>query len=126
MQGASPLAVAAQEGHIPVLQLLLQHEADPLQQDHHGRDPYRVALRYVETFPLFLFFPFSNIPVSILYTIPTLYCTYILVVIMDPRTYGTVPVNVNLGSGIIMRFKTTLCRRLHHYLPVLFTLILSM
>ena len=28
-----------------VLQLLLQHGADPLLQDHHGRDPHRVALR---------------------------------------------------------------------------------
>ena len=45
LQGASPLAVAAQEGHMEVLQLLLQHGADPLLQDHHGRDPHRVALR---------------------------------------------------------------------------------
>jgi hypothetical protein len=28
-----------------LLQLLQQHGADPVQQDHHGRDPYRVALR---------------------------------------------------------------------------------
>ena len=28
-----------------VLKLLLQHGADPMLQDHHGRDPYRVALR---------------------------------------------------------------------------------
>ena len=44
-QGASPLAVSAQEGHIAVLQLMLQHGADPLSQDHHGRDALRVALR---------------------------------------------------------------------------------
>ena len=28
-----------------VLSLLLAHGADPTLQDHHGRDPYRVALR---------------------------------------------------------------------------------
>ena len=28
-----------------VLSLLLSHGADPTLQDHHGRDPYRVALR---------------------------------------------------------------------------------
>ena len=33
LQGASPLAVAAQEGHMEVLQLLLQHGADPLLQE---------------------------------------------------------------------------------------------
>ena len=43
-QGASPLAVSAQEGHMGVRKLLLQHGADPTLQDHHGRDPYRVAL----------------------------------------------------------------------------------
>ena len=34
-----------QEGHMGVLSLLLAHGADPTHQDHHGRDPYRVALR---------------------------------------------------------------------------------
>ena len=34
-----------QEGHMSVLSLLLAHGADPTLQDHHGRDPYRVALR---------------------------------------------------------------------------------
>ena len=34
-----------QEGHMGVLSLLLAHGADPTLQDHHGRDPYRVALR---------------------------------------------------------------------------------
>ena len=33
------------EGHMGVLSLLLAHGADPTLQDHHGRDPYRVALR---------------------------------------------------------------------------------
>ena len=35
----------SQEGHMGVLSLLLSHGADPTLQDHHGRDPYRVALR---------------------------------------------------------------------------------
>ena len=37
--------LCVQEGHISVLQLVLNQGADPLIQDHHGRDAYRVALR---------------------------------------------------------------------------------
>ena len=39
------MLLTLQEGHMTVLSLLLSHGADPTLQDHHGRDPYRVALR---------------------------------------------------------------------------------
>ena len=39
------MLLTIQEGHMTVLSLLLSHGADPTLQDHHGRDPYRVALR---------------------------------------------------------------------------------
>ncbi|XP_053621795.1 ankyrin repeat domain-containing protein 50-like isoform X2 [Plodia interpunctella] len=44
-QGASPLGIAAQEGHEECVLWLLQHGADPLQADHCGRTPAKVAWR---------------------------------------------------------------------------------
>ncbi|XP_064076065.1 ankyrin repeat domain-containing protein 50 [Vanessa tameamea] len=44
-QGATPLGIAAQEGHEECVLWLLQHGADPLQADHCGRTPAKVAWR---------------------------------------------------------------------------------
>ncbi|CAG9794413.1 unnamed protein product [Diatraea saccharalis] len=44
-QGATPLGIAAQEGHEECVLWLLQHGADPTQADHCGRTPAKVAWR---------------------------------------------------------------------------------
>ncbi|CAH2056153.1 unnamed protein product, partial [Iphiclides podalirius] len=44
-QGATPLGIAAQEGHEECVLWLLQHGADPMQADHCGRTPAKVAWR---------------------------------------------------------------------------------
>ena len=42
-QGATPLCVAAQEGHIKTCQILIKLGANPHQPDKCGRTPIRVA-----------------------------------------------------------------------------------
>ncbi|KAJ0182869.1 hypothetical protein K1T71_000845 [Dendrolimus kikuchii] len=44
-QGATPLGIAAQEGHEECVVWLLHHGADPMQPDHCGRTPGKVAWR---------------------------------------------------------------------------------